>query len=570
MNESSQSPLRAVLHDSRMLSGLAVMLLLVALAPAAGATPAGQVIFAAGQVTAERTPPEPLAKGDDVLVEDTVRTGSASRAQLLMLDGAKIAIRPESALRIEEFAYAAGDEDPAAAAVTSADQDASVTRLLKGGFRTITGAIGKQADDKYEVRTPVGVLGIRGTDFAILLCGGDCSAADGASPPEDGLYLGVTEGIIVFRNETGEIELRAGEYAFIPLDTRRPRRLSVPPPQLIDSGVPADGTRAESPVAGFNSKLGSRRQPDVPAARGNGDDEDSEAPGGSDTPEQPVNVLDADGSLIDITPGQSPERDPQTPPPGNRTISWSSGPLPGRQLPAVSGVADNALGDYTLDAGGNLTGFSAPLPSAQQGVEDADFDINTSANAETGSHTVTLLRWGRWSGGTASIVTATGANADVDLSQQSLHWISSPDWMTAPVIPVSGTATYSLIGATSPTDNFGNTGVLGDATLVADFTNQQVTSTLNLTLGQSQWQATGAGVLGPLIDPARPAHLFEGLYDTVTVDGVGGGNGVFSGFFSSEGDTSDPAFPGGAGLTYSLQDPGGRTTVSGAAAFGNP
>ncbi|MEX1266239.1 MAG: hypothetical protein WEA08_04900, partial [Woeseia sp.] len=106
MNESSQSPLRAVVHDSRTLPGFVVVLLLVALAPAADATPAGQVIFATGQVTAERTPPEPLAKGDDVLVEDTVRTGSASRAQLLMLDGAKIAIRPESALRIEEFAYA--------------------------------------------------------------------------------------------------------------------------------------------------------------------------------------------------------------------------------------------------------------------------------------------------------------------------------------------------------------------------------------------------------------------------------------------------------------------------------
>ncbi|MDZ7770410.1 MAG: FecR family protein [Woeseiaceae bacterium] len=417
------------------------------------------MIFATGQVTAERTPPEPLAKGDDVLVEDTVRTGSASRAQLLMLDGAKIAIRPESALRIEEFAYAAGDDDPAAAAVTSADQDASVTRLLKGGFRTITGAIGKQADDKYEVRTPVGVLGIRGTDFALLLCGGDCSAADGAAPPEDGLYIGVTEGIIVFRNETGDIELRAGEYAFIPLDIDARGGFRYRHRSAIDSGAPADGARAEQPVAGFDSKLGSRRQPDVPAARDDDDDANPEAPGSGEAPEQPVNVLDADGSLIDITPGQSP--DPQQPPPGNRTISWSSGPLEAVQLQAFSTVADNDLGNYTLDTDGNLTGFSAPFLFLQQGFEDGDFDINTAATVESGSDTVTLLRWGRWSGGTASIVTATGGNVDVDLSQQSAHWISSPDWMTAPVIPVSGTATYSLIGATSPTDNFGNTGVLG-------------------------------------------------------------------------------------------------------------
>ena len=72
-----------------------------------------------------------------------------------------------------------------------------------------------------------------------------------------------------------------------------------------------------------------------------------------------------------------------------------------------------------------------------------------------------------------------------------------------------------------------------------------------------------------------PAHLFQGLYGTVTItdgaDAVSSGRGVFSGFFSEPGPTSDPSYPGGVGLTYSLQDLG-RTnvSVSGAAAFGNP
>ena len=42
------------------------------------------------------------------------------------------------------------------------------------------------------------------------------------------------------------------------------------------------------------------------------------------------------------------------------------------------------------------------------------------------------------------------------------------------------------------------------------------------------------------------------------------------GFFSDPGATSDPAFPGAAGMTYSLQDGGGTTEVSGALVFGNP
>jgi len=65
------------------------------------------------------------------------------------------------------------------------------------------------------------------------------------------------------------------------------------------------------------------------------------------------------------------------------------------------------------------------------------------------------------------------------------------------------------------------------------------------------------------------------LYGVVTItDSMGGtstGRGVFSGFFSEPGPTSDPSFPGGVGMTYSLQDQGGtNVSVSGAAAFGNP
>jgi len=66
-----------------------------------------------------------------------------------------------------------------------------------------------------------------------------------------------------------------------------------------------------------------------------------------------------------------------------------------------------------------------------------------------------------------------------------------------------------------------------------------------------------------------PAHLFSGFYN-VDVDGIGGGSGTFTGFFSEPGPTSDPAVPGGVGLGYSLQDAQGATTVSGTAAFGNP
>ena len=63
------------------------------------AAEAGSVLFARGDVPADSEPPVSLAKGDAVLDDDTIATGEASRAQLPMTDGAKIAIRPNSRLQ---------------------------------------------------------------------------------------------------------------------------------------------------------------------------------------------------------------------------------------------------------------------------------------------------------------------------------------------------------------------------------------------------------------------------------------------------------------------------------------
>ena len=96
----------------------------------------------------------------------------------------------------------------------------------------------------------------------------------------------------------------------------------------------------------------------------------------------------------------------------------------------------------------------------------------------------------------------------------------------------------------------------------------RVDSTLSIDINGATWSAVGQGNIGAAAQ--QPAHLFLGNYGAVIINGVTGGTGVFSGFFSEPGPTSNPAFPGGVGLTYSLQDMGGTTTVSGAAAFGNP
>ena len=564
----------------RQIQIIITTILALAATNSVSAADAGTVTFAAGSVTAERQPAAVLAKGDTVLVEDTVITGDASRTQLLMIDGAKLAIRPNSRLVIEEYVYDTGQTAASAPAVGTSDDNSSVISLVKGGFRTITGAIGKEDASDYEVRTAVGVLGIRGTDYAAQVCRGDCDwapgAAAGAAIP-DGLYLGVTDGTIEFSNEVMTIELGAGEFAYIPFDTRLPERLDAPPPVFIDdsdlrfepdsdagTAPPRDGSTPpptdddNSPV-GFDSKLGTRRVPASSAPQTQGTDEGDDS--SSETPAQSIQGIDRDGTPVDLTPGAAP--DPQ-----NRTITYSTGPL-GAVDTIWSAALDNAPGQYQLDGNNNVTGFDNLYP-ARTGPDVATFEIGSASNVDTGFDSMTVLRWGRWAGGVADITLSDGSDASQDLGVQSLHWVSSPEWETPPVMPVTGTADYTLIGATSPTDNQGNTGVLGAANFSADFTNMSVSSFLEILISGATWQASGNGGIGPLADPAGPPHLFNGTYNGIIIDGITtSGFGSFAGFFSQPGATSDPAFPGGVGLTYSIND-GSTTTVSGAAAFGNP
>lgn len=562
---------------AKMTKSLALCLstvLLIGSLPAAMAQDAGSVVFVKGDVSAERQPPEALVKGDAIRTNDTVVTGDASRAQLLMLDGAKIAIRPNSRLRIEEFSFT----PPATSGATiTSSNDKSVMSLVKGGFRTITGAIGKQNAADYEVRTAVGVLGIRGTDYTAVFCSGDCDwvpgVAAGAAIP-DGLYLGVTAGVIVFRTSTTTIELKAGEYAFIPLDEPEPQRLDSPPAVLLDDNdlrfdPGSDSSGAMRPdgdrgMTGFNATLGTRRAPQSSSVQaGSSDSEQDPKDDGSssDAPEQPIIATDPDGSPVDITPGTQP------PPTDPRTIAFSGGPF-GVLDTTFTATDDNAPGQYRLDINNNLLGFDTTVIDATGASDQATFDIGSASNVETGFDSMTVMRWGRWSGGTMTTTLASDGSTDsISLANRSLHWISGPEGVP-PSMPITGVANYTLIGNTSPTDDQGNVGTLGSASFRADFVTMLVDSTLDLIINGSNWVASGNGMIGAQAGLA--AHLFQGNYSSLIIDGITGGGGSFSGFFSGPGPTSDPGFPGAAGLTYSVQDPQTGVIVSGAAVFGNP
>ena len=120
--------------------------------------------------------------------------------------------------------------------------------------------------------------------------------------------------------------------------------------------------------------------------------------------------------------------------------------------------------------------------------------IGNATVADGGSDVTTGLAWGRYGGTPGATIGITdrisGANlGTLDVSKQSMHFITSGVQSGPVALPVSGTATYTLIGNTNPTDNLGNVGTLGSATVKANFSAQTVTTAVELSVAGSTWAA---------------------------------------------------------------------------------
>jgi len=123
----------------------------------------GLIVASRGTVIASGTDGESreLAQGDEIFVDDEILTGPKSFAVLQFLDGAKVTVKPNSEIVIEDYVYNGNADDKA------------TLSLVSGGLRVITGAMAKNNPENYKVKTPVALMGVRGTEFAIQLCGDD-------------------------------------------------------------------------------------------------------------------------------------------------------------------------------------------------------------------------------------------------------------------------------------------------------------------------------------------------------------------------------------------------------------
>ena len=127
----------------------------------------GMVVASRGEVIALSNGGSRLLKqGEFIHVNDEIITSNRNFAVVQFEDGAKVTVRPDSTIIIEQYLYN-GDAE-----------DAATLSLVEGGLRVITGAMAKSNPENYKVRTPVALMGVRGTEFSIMLCGDQICAQD--------------------------------------------------------------------------------------------------------------------------------------------------------------------------------------------------------------------------------------------------------------------------------------------------------------------------------------------------------------------------------------------------------
>lgn len=214
----------------------AVLLVLPAFGQSAGGSEhvtAGKVDLIEGDVRFidaaghERRP----AYGDAVYAGETIATGADGEVHLNMEDGGYIGVRPDTRMQIVDYRAEGGSDDR------------SIFSLLRGSFRSITGWIGKYANQNYKIETPTVTIGVRGTDHEPKVI------PEGSTDGEPGTYDKVNIGATFMNGPQGRVEVGANQAGFAPRGrTARPRVLA---------HVPAfyRPTRNEARFAGRNEAI---------------------------------------------------------------------------------------------------------------------------------------------------------------------------------------------------------------------------------------------------------------------------------------------------------------------------
>ncbi len=183
---------------------------------------AGRIIMARGDVKAVNSEGSirQLKRRDSIYSHEIIKTGKASKVQIRFIDNALLALKAESELNIKAYVYSTENEE----------DNQVLMELVAGGFRTLTGKIGKGNKEAYKVETPVASIGIRGTLYDVQLA-------------VDKIFAGVWKGGISLDTPQGQFNLGIGsDFDFGEISASGVFTGLLNPPAAFTPQTPASGS----------------------------------------------------------------------------------------------------------------------------------------------------------------------------------------------------------------------------------------------------------------------------------------------------------------------------------------
>jgi hypothetical protein len=159
---------------------------------------------------------------------DVLNVGRHASAQIRFEDDSVYVVPGAARLRVDQFRMSA-----------AGGAGTAVFTLLEGGVRTLTGRVGRNAGDRYELRTEEATITVAGTAFLAIRCQGAC-----ARKYKAGLYLRGESGTVFLANAAGRLKLHRGQTAYVASNTSLATHVKVSPfddPRLTaDYGISGD------------------------------------------------------------------------------------------------------------------------------------------------------------------------------------------------------------------------------------------------------------------------------------------------------------------------------------------
>ncbi|MDH3354908.1 MAG: FecR family protein, partial [Chromatiales bacterium] len=242
----------------------------------ASSKPIGKIILAVGEViaTAPTGEARKLKRRSKIYSGDTLTTKSGAQCQIRFSDKSLVALSGGSLFKVDEYKF-----DP-----NRGTKEKAIYSLLKGGMRTISGAIGKKNRADYQLNTPVATIGIRGTAFNIGLL-----SENGIQS----LYGTVDSGAIVLENSQGDLKIQPGQNFQVPMNN---------PPQII-LALPAAFPSSEESA---KESSGEVKEPSGEAKESTDPSSEAVAPEDVATPEESLSIAELDSFIDDTTVEELP------------------------------------------------------------------------------------------------------------------------------------------------------------------------------------------------------------------------------------------------------------------------